>query len=151
MKFIANDHLKHCYHRYTRTFSSCIIPGWEWKRLKGCIFSPPFLLPVLGGPKEARKCNLSIASIPVCLNLFYCSTASDLSRVFSCDTKSAPPQRKSYSTKFAPLPLQLLFSVHSREGTSFPPAGGRRRRRRNLPISLIGHTHTPISPLSSFA
>ena len=43
------------------------IPGWEWKRLKGCVFSPPFLLPVLGGPKEARKRNLSIVSIPVCL------------------------------------------------------------------------------------
>ena len=43
------------------------LPGWEWKRLKGCVFSPPFLLPVLGGQKEARKRNLSIASIPVCL------------------------------------------------------------------------------------
>ena len=44
-----------------------VVTGWEWKRLKGCVFSPPFLLPVLGGPKEARKRNLSIASIPVCL------------------------------------------------------------------------------------
>ena len=43
------------------------LPRWECKRLKGCVFSPSFLLPVLGGPKEARKCNLSIASIPVCL------------------------------------------------------------------------------------
>ena len=30
----------------------------------GCVFSPP----VLGGPKEARKRNLSIASIPLCLH-----------------------------------------------------------------------------------
>ena len=40
------------------------LPGWEWKRLMGCVFSPP----VLGGPKEARKRNLSIASIPLCLH-----------------------------------------------------------------------------------
>ena len=46
------------------------LPWWEWKRLKGCVFSPPFLLPVLGGPKEARKRNLSIASIPVCDHIF---------------------------------------------------------------------------------
>ena len=46
------------------------VPGWEWKRLKGCVFSPPFLLPVLGRPKEARKRSLSITSIPVCLQIF---------------------------------------------------------------------------------
>ena len=43
------------------------VPGWEWKQLKGCVFWPPFLLPVPGGPKEARKRNPSIAYIPVCL------------------------------------------------------------------------------------
>ena len=41
------------------------IKGWEAKRLKGCVFSPPSLLPVPGGGKEARKSNLSIASNPV--------------------------------------------------------------------------------------
>ena len=39
--------------------------GWEAKRLKGCIFSPPSLLPVSGRGKEARKCDLSIATNPV--------------------------------------------------------------------------------------
>ena len=34
--------------------------------MKGLSFLA-FFLPVLGGPKEARKHNLSIASIPVCL------------------------------------------------------------------------------------
>ena len=38
---------------------------WGGKRLKGCIFSPPSLLPVPGRGKEARKHNLSIASNPV--------------------------------------------------------------------------------------
>ena len=42
-----------------------ILTGWEAKRLKGCIFSPPSLLPVSGRGKEARKRNLSIASNPV--------------------------------------------------------------------------------------
>ena len=35
--------------------------------------SPPFLLPVLGGQKEARKRNLSIASISVCLQYVQCA------------------------------------------------------------------------------
>ena len=39
--------------------------GWEVMRLKGCVFLPPTLLPVPGGGKEARTCNLSIASNPV--------------------------------------------------------------------------------------
>ena len=39
------------------------ITRWEGKRLKGCVFSPPSLAPVPG----ARKRNLSIGSIPVCL------------------------------------------------------------------------------------
>ena len=36
----------------------------EWKRLKGCVFSPPSLCPVPGRGREARKRNPSIASIP---------------------------------------------------------------------------------------
>ena len=46
-------------------FIKWILTGWEAKRLKGCIFSPPSLAPVPGGGKEARKLNLSIASNPV--------------------------------------------------------------------------------------
>ena len=42
--------------------SNIELTGWEAKRLKGCIFSPPSLLPVPGRGKEARKHNLSIAS-----------------------------------------------------------------------------------------
>ena len=46
------------------------VKGWEAQRLKGCIFSPPSLLPVPGGGKEARKQNLSIASNPVSVYIF---------------------------------------------------------------------------------
>ena len=67
--YIINDHTVYPittgFSLTTCTFQN--VPGWEWKRLKGCVFSPPFLLPVLGGQKEVRKRYLSIASIPVCL------------------------------------------------------------------------------------
>ena len=36
----------------------------EWKRLKGCVFSPPSDCPVLARGREARKRNPSITSIP---------------------------------------------------------------------------------------
>ena len=54
---------------YTERRQSAVVhlPGWEWKRLNGCVFSPSFLLPVPGRPKKARKRNHSIASITVCL------------------------------------------------------------------------------------
>ena len=40
------------------------VTRWEGKRLKGCVFLPPSLAPVPG----ARKRNLSIGSISVCLD-----------------------------------------------------------------------------------
>ena len=43
------------------------ITPWEWKRLKGWVFSPTLVRPVPGGPKEVRKPNPSNASLPGCL------------------------------------------------------------------------------------
>ena len=40
------------------------IPRRDWKPLKGCVFSPPSLRLVPTRGREARKCNLSIASLP---------------------------------------------------------------------------------------
>ena len=40
----------------------------EWKRLKGCVFSPPLGCPVPARLREARKRNPSIASIPTPLH-----------------------------------------------------------------------------------
>ena len=59
-------------------------------------------------------------------NLFLPPPALDLSRVRYLPATErhqipVPPHRKSYITKFAPSPLQLLFSARSREGTSSPP------------------------------
>ena len=44
--------------------SNIELTGWEAKRLKGCIFSPPSLLPVTGRGKEVRKRNLSSLPTP---------------------------------------------------------------------------------------
>ena len=41
--------------------------GVGMEAIEGLRFLASFLLTVLGGPKEARKRNLSITSIPVCL------------------------------------------------------------------------------------
>ena len=46
------------------------LTGWEAKQLKGCVFSPPSLLPVPGRGKEVRKRNLSIASNPVSVTTY---------------------------------------------------------------------------------
>ena len=45
----------------------------EWKRLKGCVFSPPSVRPVLARGREARKRNPSITSIPTPV---HCSSSS---------------------------------------------------------------------------
>ena len=47
---------------------AAMVSIWEAKRLKGCVFSPPSLLPVQGRGTEASKRNLSIASNPVSVN-----------------------------------------------------------------------------------
>ena len=46
-----------------------VVTPWEWKRLKGWVFSPPSVRMVLGGPKETRKPNPSNASLPDCLHI----------------------------------------------------------------------------------
>ena len=43
------------------------VPRRDWKRLKGCVFSPPSLCPVPARGREARKRKLSIASHPISL------------------------------------------------------------------------------------
>ena len=43
----------------------------EWKRLKGCDFSPPWVRPVPARGREARKRNSSIASIPTPVHLVH--------------------------------------------------------------------------------
>ena len=48
--------------------TSMTVPRWGWKRLKGCVFSPPSLCPVPARGREARKRNLSIASPPTPLH-----------------------------------------------------------------------------------
>ena len=45
------------------------LPRRDWKRLEGCVFSPPSLCPLPARGREARKCNLSIASLPTPLRL----------------------------------------------------------------------------------
>ena len=52
-------------HEFTsKSFFNFVINRWEWKRLKGRVFSPPSVRPVPARGREARKWNPSIASIP---------------------------------------------------------------------------------------
>ena len=59
------------------------IPRRDWKRLKGCVFSPPSLCLVPARGREARKHNLSIASLPIPLRpIFYLPDGSSELEIF---------------------------------------------------------------------
>ena len=45
------------------------VKGWEAKRLKGCVFSPPSLLPVPGRGNEANSAASTNGSFPTLLHV----------------------------------------------------------------------------------
>ena len=99
------------------------ITRWEGKRFKCCVFLPPSLALVPG----ARKRNLSIGSIPVCLALFllvwsWSSSTAASSKAGKCDGDwrfdfAQTSSLKSYFAFFFTdrrnsISLHLQFCIH---------------------------------------
>ena len=65
-------HLGFLFHKNRVQSCAAIlyVPRRDWKRSKGCVFSPPSLRPVPARGREARKRNLSIASHTTPLNMW---------------------------------------------------------------------------------
>ena len=84
------------------------LTGRVAKRLKGCVFLPPSLLPVPGRLKEARKHNLSIAFNPISVCTFVVQIRDENRHLPLC---GGWPLRRDTILRFVQFHSDLLLGL----------------------------------------